>query len=189
MPNAKGQYEIDEISSDKNTFEARVSVNEDFFKFLKDLDWAGHHKDMCIGDIVQEYAQEKADKLSNDELIKEFGNEKPSGMFQTHEQDMRYSAQQSYVDEVYKDFRGKSGIQNIVGYIAFSKAYDRQDSELARPNMPIAKAKYEKIHDFVEKADERLTIAQIQKFVVKTIESPQKTKKIAKENKEMGMGM
>lgn len=31
MPNAKGKYEIDEISSDKNTFEARVSVNGDFF--------------------------------------------------------------------------------------------------------------------------------------------------------------
>lgn len=186
MPNAKGKIEIDEISSDKNTFDARVSVKGDFCKFLNDLDWEGNHKDMCIGDIIQEYAQQKAEKLSNDELIKEFGNEKPSGMFETHEQDMRYSAQQSYVDEVYKDFRGKSGIQNIVGYIAFAKAYDIQDNNR---NIPITQSKYEKIHDFVEKADERLTIAQIQKFVVKTIESPQKTKKIAKENKEMGMGM
>lgn len=186
MPNAKGQYEIDEISSDKSTFESRVSVKGDFCKFLNGLDWAGHHKDMCIGDIIQEYAQQKAEKLSNDELIKEFGNEKPSGMFETHEQDIRYSAQQSYVDEVYRDFRGKSGIQNIVGYIAFAKAYNIQDNNR---NISITQSKYEKIHDFVEKADERLTIAQIQKFVVKTIESPQKTKKIAKENKEMGMGM
>lgn len=31
MPNAKGKYQIDEISSDKNTFEARVSVNGGFF--------------------------------------------------------------------------------------------------------------------------------------------------------------
>lgn len=188
MPNAKGKYELDEISSDKNTFEARVSVNGDFFKFLKDLDLDGHHKDMCIGDIIQEYAQEKADKLNNDDLIKEFGNERPSGMFESYEQDMRYSAQQSYIDEVYKDFRGKSGIQNIVGYIAFKKAYDRQDGELDRPNMPIAGAKYEKIHDFVEKADERLTIAQIQKFVVKTITQPLKKTK-QKSNKEMTMGM
>ena len=45
MPNAKGKYEIDEISSDKNTFEARVSVNGDFFNFLNQLDWDGHHKE------------------------------------------------------------------------------------------------------------------------------------------------
>lgn len=151
-----------------------------FFSFLNQLDWDGHHKDMCIGDIIQEYAQEKADKLNNDELIKEFGNERPSGMFESYEQDMRYSAQQSYIDEVYKDFRGKSGIQNIVGYIAFSKAFEKADD--------IAGAKYEKIHDFVEKADERLTIAQIQKFVVKTITQPLKKTK-QKSNKEMTMGM
>lgn len=180
MPNAKGKYEIDEISSDKSTFEARVSVNEDFFKFLKDLNLDGRHKDMCIGDIIQEYAQEKAEKLSNDELMAEFGNEIPSGMFESYEQDMRYSAQQSYIDEVYKDFRGKSGIQNIVGYIAFSKAFEKADD--------IVGAKYEKIHDFVEKADERLTIAQIQKFVVKTITQPLKKTK-QKSNKEMTMGM
>ncbi len=54
--------------------------------------------------------------------------------------------------------------------------------------MPIAGAKYEKIHDFVEKADERLTIAQIQKFVIKTITQPLKKTK-QKSNKEMTMGM
>lgn len=187
MPNAKGKYEIDEISSDKNTFEARVSVNGDFFSFLNQLDWDGHHKDMCIGDIIQEYAQEKAYELNNDELIKEFGNERPSGMFESYEQDMRYSAQQSYIDEVYKDFRGKSGIQNIVGYIAFSKAYDRQDSELDRPNMPIAGAKYEKIHDFIENADERLSPKDIQNFVNKTINRSNKTKQLAKDGNEMNM--
>lgn len=180
MPNAKGQVEIDELSSDMNSYDARVSVNEDFHSFLNQLDFSKEER--CIGDIIIEYADEKADNVDINELLLQYANVKPQ-ICGTPEQEMRYSAQQDFIDEIHKDFRGQSGIQNIVGYIAFKKVYNHADNHKGY----ITQSQYEKIHDFIENADERLSPKDIQSFVSKTINRSNKTKQLAKDGNEMSM--
>lgn len=162
MPNAKGQVEMDELSSDMNSYDARVSVNEDFHSFLNRLDFSKEER--CIGDIIIEYADEKASSIDIEKLLLQYKDVEPQ-IGGTPEQEMRYAAQQDFIDEIHKDFRGQSGIQNIVGYIAFEKAYNHADNHKGY----ITQSQYEKIHNFIENADERLSPKDIQSFVNKTI--------------------
>lgn len=163
MPNAKGQVEIDELSSDMSSYDARVSVNEDFHSFLNGLDFSKEER--CISDIIVEYADEKASSIDIEKLLLQYKDVKPQ-IDGTPEQEMRYAAQQDFISEVYKNFRGQSGIQNIVGYIAFEKAYNHADSHKGY----ITESQYEKIYNFIENADECLSPKDIQSFVNKTIE-------------------
>lgn len=180
MPNPKGQVEMDELSSDMNSYDARVSINEDFHSFLNQLDFSKEER--CIGDIIIEYTTEKADNIDINELTLQYANVKPQ-ISGTPEQEMRYAAQQDFIDEIHKDFRGQSGIQNIVGYIAFEKAYNHADNHKGY----ITESQYEKIHNFIENADECLSPKDIQSFVNKTINRSNKTKQLAKDGNKITM--
>lgn len=180
MPNAKGQVEIDELSSDMSSYDARVSINEDFHSFLNRLDFSKEER--CIGDIINKYANEKAENIDMNELVAQYANVEPQ-INGTPEREMRYAAYSDIVDEIHKDFRGQSGIQNIVGYIAFEKAHNHANSH----KRYITQSQYEKIHNYIENADERVSPKDIQSFVSKTIASKNKTKNLAKDGNEMGM--
>lgn len=176
MPNTKRQVEIDELHSDMSSYDARVSINEDFHSFLNELDFSKEER--CIGDIIRKYAKEKAENIDANELFAQYANVEPQ-INGTPEREMRYAAFSDIIDEIRKDFRGQSGIQNIVGYIAFKKAYDCDKN--------ITISQYEKIHNFIDKADERLSPKDIQSFVSKAITSKNKTKNLAKDGNEMNM--
>lgn len=70
-----------------------------------------------------------------------------------------------------------------MGYIAFEKAYNHADNHKGY----ITQSQYEKIHNFIENADERLSPKDIQNFVNKTINRINKTKQLAKDGNEMSM--
>lgn len=163
------KVERDQIECDLNTFLARVEVNDDFIDFLDRCVTSEREKTKAIADLISEYAQSKADELTEDELLQYA--DQTSQIDGTPRQQMQYNAEQDIIDRIYKDFRGMTGIQNIVGYCAFFKASAMIDDE-------ISQTKYEQLWDFVESNgnDANLCIADIDEKVEKICSIRQKTR-------------
>lgn len=163
------KVERDQIECDLNTFIARVEVNDGFIEFLDGCITSEREKTNAIADIISEYAQSKADRLTENELLRYA--DQTSDIDGTPRQQMQYNAEQDIKDRIYEDFRGMTGIQNIVGYCAFFKASAMIDDE-------ISQTKYEKLWNFIESNgdDANLCIADIEKEVEKICSIKQKTR-------------
>ena len=163
------KIERDQIECDLNTFIARVEVNDGFIEFLDGCITSEREKTNAIADIISEYARSEADRLTEYELLQYA--DQTSEIDGTPRQQMQYNAEQDIKDRIYEDFRGMTGIQNIVGYCAFFKASAMIDDE-------ISQTKYDKLWNFIESNgdDANLCIADIEKEIEKICSIKQKTR-------------
>ena len=150
-------------------FESAVQINdEDFFA---SLEWYVIHKrDKSIADIINEYAQSEAENIELADLIRQYGDERIDGKAElistrTIRERLLYCAEQDIRDQLYRDVyvankKIMTGIQSIVGYIVFYKAYGMS-------NVDISQEQFDKLNKYIEDKgdDANLCIADIEKKV------------------------
>lgn len=163
------KVEIAQIEKVLTDFENAVKVNdENFIDFLER--YMARNMNMTIADIIGDYTRDEAQRLSNDEMLQYIKDGEYDGT-QDEKQFYKdiyivFNKNLAYCRENFervgneKDFRGMTGIQNIVGYIVFYYAY-------ARSNVDISQEQFDKLNKYIEDKgdDANLCIADIEKEV------------------------
>ena len=161
------KVEIAQIEKALTDFENAVKVNDENFIDVLECCMA-RNRNMTIADIIGEYTRNKAGRLSQDEMLQyiidgEYDDRTQDYTKQFHKDVYNvFNKHLAYCRENFERMgnENKTGIQSIVGYIVFCKAY-------AMSNVDISQEQFDKLNKYIEDKgdDANLCIADIEKKV------------------------